>query len=154
MSGYNFRLYYDRDFKNELVSIGSSTTFSTVGVGTVGIANTVTASTVTLNFNKDLPSKVYYQLDKAGYISTADTEVTNYSEINFVDSIYSGTYSVTGVGETVFTVSLKSVQKILTIINHLQAFLSIPLLHQELLVVLINYKLLSVEQVTRNCLSL
>ena len=109
LSGYNFRLYYDRDFKNELVSIGSSTTFSTVGVGTVGIANTVTASTVTLNFNKNLPSKVYYQLDKAGYISTADTEVTNYSEINFIDSTYSGTYSVTGVGETVFTVSLKSV---------------------------------------------
>ena len=109
LSGYDFKLYYDRDFKNELVSIGSSTTFSTVGVGTVGIANTVTASTVTLNFHKDLPSKVYYQLDKAGFISTADTEVSNYSEINFVDSTYKGSYEVTGVGQTVFSVSLNSV---------------------------------------------
>ena len=109
LSGYKFRLYYDRNFENELVSIGSSTIFNTVGVGTVGIADTVTASTFTLNYHKDLPSKIYYQLDKSGYISTADTDVVNYSEINFVDSTYTGSYEVIGAGGTEFTVSLSGV---------------------------------------------
>ena len=109
LSGYKFRLYYDRNFENELVSIGSSTIFNTVGVGTVGIADTVTASTFTLNYHKDLPSKIYYQLDKSGYISTADTDVVNYSEINFVDSTYTGSYEIIGAGGTEFTVSLSGV---------------------------------------------
>ena len=120
LSGYKFRLYYDRNFENELVSIGSSTIFNTVGVGTVGIADTVTASTFTLNYHKDLPSKIYYQLDKSGYISTADTDVVNYSEINFVDSTYTGSYEVIGAGGTEFTVSLMACQKISIITNHLQ----------------------------------
>lgn len=104
LSGYNFNLYYDKEFKNPLVSVGSSTTFSTVGLGTVGVTST---ATFTLNYEKSLPSKIYYQIDKGNYISTADTEVTNYSEISFSDSAYTGQYSITGAGGTVFTVSLK-----------------------------------------------
>ena len=113
LSGYNFKLYYDKEFKNELVSIGSSINFNSVGLGTVGIANTITPSTFTLNYQKNLPSKVYYQLDRAGYISTSDTEVENYSEINFVDSVYKGSYKISGVGNTTFVVSLNSVPETL-----------------------------------------
>jgi hypothetical protein len=106
LSGYTLKLFYDREFKNELVSIGSSTTFSTSGVGTVGVTTT---ATFTLNYNKDLPSKVYYQLDKAGFISSADTEVKNYNEILFADSRYNGTYTVSGIGSTTFDISLGAV---------------------------------------------
>ena len=106
LSGYTLKLFYDKEFKNELISIGSSTTFSTSGVGTVGVTTT---ATFTLNYNKDLPSKVYYQLDRAGFISTADVDVKNYNEILFADSRYNGTYTVAGIGETTFDVSLKGV---------------------------------------------
>jgi hypothetical protein len=106
LSGYTLKLFYDKEFKNELVSIGSSTTFSTSGVGTVGV--TTTAS-FTLNYHKDLPSKVYYQLDKAGFISTADIDVKNYNEILFNDSVYNGTYSISGVAATTFDISLSRV---------------------------------------------
>jgi hypothetical protein len=106
LSGYTLKLFYDKEFKNELVSIGSSTTFSTSGVGTVGVTTT---ATFTLNYHKDLPFKVYYQLDRAGFISTADTDVKNYNEILFADSRYNGTYTVSGIGSTTFDVSLKGV---------------------------------------------
>jgi len=99
-------LFYDKEFENELVSIGSSTTFSTIGVGTVGVTTT---ATFTLNYSKDLPSKVYYQLDKSGFISTADTDVRNNNEILFVDSKYNGTYTVSGVAATTFDISLRGV---------------------------------------------
>ena len=111
LSGYNFKLFYDREFENELISIGSSSTFSTSGVGTVGVTTT---ATFTLNYHKDLPSKLYYQLERGGFISTADTDVKNYSEILFVDSKYSGTYDVTGVGATTFDISLKGVPESLS----------------------------------------
>ena len=48
-------------------------------------------------------------MDKSGYISTADTDVVNYSEINFVDSTYTGSYEIIGAGGTEFTVSLSGV---------------------------------------------
>ena len=106
LDGYTLKLFYDKEFENELVSIGSSTTFSTIGVGTVGVTTT---ATFTLNYSKDLPSKVYYQLDKSGFISTADTDVRNNNEILFVDSKYNGTYTVSGVAATTFDISLRGV---------------------------------------------
>jgi hypothetical protein len=104
LSGYNFKLFEDKDFYNELVSVGSSTTFNVIGVGTVGVS---TNASVTLNYGATLPTKVYYALEKSGYISTSDKNVANSSEILFVDSDYNGTYAVTGIGSTTFTISLR-----------------------------------------------
>ena len=57
---------------------------------------------------------LYYQLEKGGFISTADTDVKNYSEILFVDSRYNGTYNITGVGTTTFDISLSGLPESLT----------------------------------------
>ena len=73
LEDYNFKIFYDNQFKNELVSVGGTVTdISVTGVGTVGLGQT---ATVTLNFSSELPSKLYYALEKAGYISSADTFV-------------------------------------------------------------------------------
>ena len=53
-----------------------------------------------------MPSQLFYALEKSGYISTADKEVQNYSQINFIDSYYNGSYNVSGVGTTTFSISL------------------------------------------------
>ena len=103
LEGYDLKLYYDKEFKNEFVSIGTTSDISVIGVGTVGIATT---ATLTLNYNKALPQKVYYSLTKSGFISTSDVEVNNYSEISFTDSVYNGRYSVTGVANTEFNIVL------------------------------------------------
>ena len=102
LSGYNFKLFYDEEFNNELVSIGTTTTFSVAGVGTVGLSG----ATVTLNYNESLPAKVYYSLEKSGYISTSDVDVSNNSEILFIESSYNNSYTVSGVGATTFDISI------------------------------------------------
>ena len=105
LSGYNFKIYYDENFNNELVSIGTTDTFSVIGVGTVGVTST---ATTTLRYTNDLPSKLYYTLEKSGFIGTSDKEVKNNSEIIFVESVYNGSYTISGIGSTTFQISLNS----------------------------------------------
>ena len=104
--GYNFKIYYDQNFEKEFVSIATTESLSVVGVGTVGLSST---STLTLNYSNGVPEKLYYNLEKAGYISTSDKDVTNYSEIVFENSLYTGNYNVVGVGDTTFTIYLKQI---------------------------------------------
>ena len=113
LSGYAFRVYYDQDFNNEFVSTGSTSIFSSVGVGTTGLSG----ATYTLNHSSGFPEKLYYSLEKSGYISTSDKDVDNYSEILFVDSAYNQTYPISGVGTTTFQVSLQEVPEKLSYLS-------------------------------------
>ena len=105
LSGYNLKIYYDQDFNREFVSVATTTSLSISGVGTVGVS---TNASLTLDYTDSVPEKLYYNLEKSGYISTADSDVVNYSEILFVDSEYNGNYNVIGVADTSFTISLKN----------------------------------------------
>jgi hypothetical protein len=105
LSGYNFNLYSDKDFNNKFVSIANTSIISTIGVGTVGVTST---AKLTLNYSELLPNSLFYNIEKSGYISTADVSVRNYCEISFINSYYNQNYSVVGVGTTTFIVSLSS----------------------------------------------
>ena len=95
--GYEFKIYYDQEFQNEFISIGSTSVF-----------NVSTASSITtINYSDDLPKRLFYNLNKSGFISTSDTNVNNYSEILYTDSEYSGSYTISGVGVTSFNIFLK-----------------------------------------------
>ena len=97
LNGYEMKFYKEKEFINEYVSSGDSRDFNVVGAGgSIGIGSFGTAS-LTLNHSKNIPSKLYYTLEKGGYISTADTSVPHYSEINFVESEYNGTYATFGI---------------------------------------------------------
>ena len=109
---YTLRVYHDEEFNNELVSVGGTITDFTIDRGT--IASGSAGAAVTVGYSENLPSKLYYTLEKAGYISTSDTEVLNNSEIIFSPSVYNNSYSIAGVGTTTFQVSLKSIPETLT----------------------------------------
>jgi len=113
LSGYKLKLFYDEDFNNEFVSTGTTSTFSVIGVGTVGIS---TNASLTLTYNNSLPPKLYYSLEKTGFISTSDKDVVNYSEILFVDSLYSDSFAISGVGigSTSFQVQLNKLPELYT----------------------------------------
>ena len=96
LSGYDMKIFYDSSFNNEFVSTGATTGFSVVSSG----------STVTVYYDDSLPSKIYYSLEKSGFISTADVDVSNYSEIVFEDSSYDNSYTISGVGATTFDISV------------------------------------------------
>ena len=106
MSGYNLNFYFDNQFKNRFVSAGSTVDFGVIGVGTVGVGTT---STITLKFDKTNPEKIFYTLEKTGFISTSDPDVKNASQISYVDSEYSGKYVAFGVTTGGFNISLNDV---------------------------------------------
>ena len=110
LNGYKLKIFEDKEFYNELVSTGSTSTFSVSGVGTVGVS---TNASLTLNYSPNLPTKLFYGLEKSGYISTADRTVQNGYEILYVDSTYTGSYAISGVANTTFVISLNAVPETL-----------------------------------------
>ena len=112
LQGYELNIFYDQDYKNQFVSVGNTTNLQVIGVGTVGVTST---ATLTLNYSIDNPSKLYYNLKKSGFISTSDTDVTNYNRIDYIDSKYVGQYSIfnvphlVGVSYTNFSIPLSEV---------------------------------------------
>ena len=103
LSGYKLRIYTDNEFKNEFVSVGNTSSFLVSGIGSVGVS---TNASLTLTYSPNLPQNLYYALERGGFISTADTDVANYSQISFVDSLYNNSYTVSGVGSTTFNINL------------------------------------------------
>ena len=101
--GYKFKLYYDQNYNNEFISTPSSNSFTLSGIGTIGVS---TNASLTINYSESLPTQLYYNLEKSGYISTSDKEVSDYSEILFVDSAYNSNYTISGIGLTTFVISL------------------------------------------------
>lgn len=101
--GFNFKIYYDKEFNKEFISVQNSTDFVVSGVGTVGVSSD---ANLTINYSDSIPNTLYYNLEKSGYISTTDKSIPNYSEIKFVDSLYNGEYNIFGVGSTIFSFSL------------------------------------------------
>ena len=61
-----------------------------------------------------MPMKIYYALEKSGYISTTDTDVVNYNEISFVDSSYSGEFKIFNKTADTFDISPRKVPEFLS----------------------------------------
>ena len=79
------------------MSTGSTETFSVIGAGTTNL---------TITYQNTNPNQLYYSIEKSGFISTSDTDVENRSKILYIDSTYTGQYLVSGVGATIFNLSL------------------------------------------------
>ena len=107
LTDFDFKIFYDKDLLNEYNSAQDSSSFNVVQVGTVGVGTQSSESNLTLSNTTSSPITLYYGLTKGGFISTADTEVQNYSEIIFVPSIYNGEYKITGVTSETFNFSPK-----------------------------------------------
>ena len=101
LSGYEFKIFYDENFKNEFVTSYDNREFNVEKIGVSGVG---TAS-ITIKYSENIPSRLFYAVEKGGYISTADTDIKNHSEIRYVKSEYNGTYNITGVTSTSFDIS-------------------------------------------------
>ena len=67
----------------------------------------IVGAALTVQYSASTPDRLYYGLSKGGFISTSDTEVNNYSEILFIDSMYNGEYRISGVTSNTFDISPK-----------------------------------------------
>jgi hypothetical protein len=105
LSGYDFKIYYDKEFNKEFISIEGNEEVSVVKTGIVGLST----SFVTVKYSSNLPEKLFYSLEKDGESVKSDNEVINSSEINFISSIYEGTYKISGIGTTTFNLILRNI---------------------------------------------
>ena len=110
LADFDFKLFYDKNLTNEYLSSQDSSSFNVGTAGTIGIGTNNTdpeGATLSVQFSDSTPITLYYGLTKGGYISTADTEVPNYSEIRFIDSEYNGEYKISSVTDDTFKISPK-----------------------------------------------
>ena len=108
--GYNLNIYTDQNFVNEFTTTYDNTQFNVERNGVVGVAAT---ASLTINYSENVPS-ILCGLERAGYISTSDTSVRNYSQINYINSEYNGRYSVIGVTSTTFKFSPNRLPSVLS----------------------------------------
>ena len=109
LAGFDFKIFYSNG-ENEFNSSQDSTIFNVGTAGTVGIGTEtggIIDASLTLESTSSTPSVLYYGVTKGGYISTADSEVVNGSQIIFLDSIYNGEYKISGVTSETFNFSPK-----------------------------------------------
>ncbi len=102
---YDFKFYYDTDLSNEFVSTGTTSLFSVIQTQSTSGISTL----YTINYNDNLPTKLYYSFAKNGVAVDPDSDVKDGSEILYTDSFYNGKYKVFGIGATDFYISLKDV---------------------------------------------
>ena len=92
------------------MSSQDGTSFNVGTAGTIGIGTNNTdpiGAALTVQYSPSAPITLYYGLSKGGFISTADTQVSNYSEIRFIDSKYNGEYQISNVTDDTFQFSPK-----------------------------------------------
>jgi len=111
-SAFDLNLYTDNKFQNEFYSTTSTNTFEVSKTGKVGIT---TNASLTLSVTQDLPEILYYKFtpinesliseSKKGII--VDEEIEGYNQIDIDNSVYSGNFTVIGIGSTnTFTYNL------------------------------------------------
>ena len=104
-SAFDLNLYTDAKFENEFYSTSSTNTFEVSKTGKVGIS---TNASLTLSVTQDLPEILYYKFtpinesliteSKKGIV--IDKEIEGYNQIGIEDSVYSGDFTVIGIGST------------------------------------------------------
>ena len=104
-SAFSLNFYRDPDFNYEFDATGKTDDFEVVRTGETGIG---ASANVKLFLNDFIPNNLYYKLEPVDSDNIADIkkeiivdkDVYNNNQINLIDSVYSGTHRVVGLGTT------------------------------------------------------
>ena len=112
-SAFNFNFYKDPEYRYKFTSTGDKRDFEVVKTGKIGVESD---ANVSIFLNDDVPTNLYYKLEPANLDLieevkkeiVIDTDVYNNNQINLIESKYSGTQTLVGIGTTTFTYNLES----------------------------------------------
>ena len=101
LTGYDFKIYYDQGFNSEFVGTGQSTSAEVGDVldaedRVIGIGNTY--ARLDVNNNVFCPNVLYYNITKDGTPLIPDNDVKENNTIKYVNSAYTGRFTLTGIG--------------------------------------------------------
>ena len=102
---FDFNVYKNSNFTDKFNKTENSTTPNLIKTGRIGID---TNASVSLIVNNEFPEKLYYRLESRNDVLLPEEKkkIIGAGEIIFVNSVLSGTVSVSGVGSTTFTYSI------------------------------------------------
>lgn len=111
-SVFSFDIYTDPKFNNRFAGINSSIT----KVGSVGIGTTSDVSNLTFTTDENAPNILYYGIKSLNVLESSssknnfiiDSDVNEAFKLSLVDSLYNGSYSITGIGTTAFSINLSN----------------------------------------------
>jgi hypothetical protein len=110
-SAFALNFYKDPEYRYEFESTATSINFEVVRTGKVGLESD---ANVSIFLNDEVPENLYYKLDVVNEDFVAevkkqivvDTDVFNNNQINLIDSKYSGSQRIVGLGTTTFKYNL------------------------------------------------
>ena len=102
--GKEFNFYYDDEFTEIFDNNSIDRKFVVTGVSTEGYPD----ATKTILFSQNNPDLVHYNLEIAGYISTADKNARNNNSITYTSSQYVASAGITSLAPDKFVYSLQA----------------------------------------------
>ena len=108
---FEFDFYNDNNFNTKFETAFSNSSFNVTKFGNIGVDST---AKVTLTYNQDVPNQLYYKLTplRTKPIFIDSENIVNNNTVNFVDSVYSGLYNVSGVGSTSFSYTIEKTPEV------------------------------------------
>jgi len=97
LNEFDFKIYYDQQFKKEFISYEGSESFS------VGVGNSIKI----IKYSDNLPKILYYNLEKEGNLNYSEYINPDSYKIEFSNSLFNGSYQIFGVGSTTFSFPLR-----------------------------------------------
>jgi len=113
-SSFEFKLYNDEQFTQEFLGTLADNSFNVSSSGQVGISSN---ATYTLNIDDRVPSRLFYNLNPVNKNFSSsekveivlDENVVDNNLLNIIESGYSGSHTVSGIGSTTFEYYLTEV---------------------------------------------
>jgi hypothetical protein len=103
LANKELKFFLDREYKNEFVSVGSSSSTNILSIGTIGVSNN---ASVTVLYNENNPPVLYYTLKKSDGSLVRDIDLIDYNEICYEKSFYNGFYDVLSTTTNTFSINL------------------------------------------------
>ena len=104
---FDLDFFRDSNFTNPYFNNNDDNGFQVVGVGTVGVTTT---ARVDLSLTDNTPKELFYKLTPVNLNIDAsskrnpiiDFDIINNNTLKINESVYNGTYNITGIGSTTF----------------------------------------------------
>ena len=111
-SAFDFKFYSDAALQNPFETTQEDGRFNVIRTGAIGIS---TNATVTVNLDENVPDELFYTLEPVDRVDNSQAKleyfndsqnIVNHNKILVSDSVYAGTYAISGVTSTTFTYSV------------------------------------------------
>ena len=111
-SAFDFKFYTDAELQNSFETTQEDKTFNVIRTGSIGVSAN---AKVTINLDENVPDELFYTLEPVDRVDNSQTkleyfndsqDIINHNKILVSNSIYAGTYSISGVAGTTFKYSV------------------------------------------------